>query len=257
MSNDNKDLLGNVLPVNQASESSKPKLYTGLLTTDSIGKNPGSSPKRMVPITPKMFLHRSQQKAANSATAFIGQYRTWLETGELAVKTSPILSKIDAGEVLPTPGLDEIRKAVLSHLLIIEARELEEKMSSQELKERSSSKLWNARILNGKGELMMRPKENRDGSGFSGDYEDLDKNFEKASQADGWVDRQLFDGASDWYGEISHQTLGLATRIERGDSLARILKPNKQPFGKKMSPSTSSLSFKPVVKSHKVHFSRG
>src|SRR6476660_953615 len=83
-------------------------------------------------ISPKMFLHKASQ--AKSAIAFIAAYREWMETGQIASALSPILARIDNKELFPTPGLLEIRNAVLVHHLTAEVQKAEAEQAKREVK---------------------------------------------------------------------------------------------------------------------------
>lgn len=190
-------------------------------------------------MSPKGFLHKCTTKAANSAIAFLAAHRAWLETGEVAAKTSPLLAKLDAGELLPTPCLKEVQYAVMAHIIESDRNKLEAKIeaAAQEGTHTGTRKPWVARILDEKGVIQTRTKED-------GEVEDLVKGFDLSSDADRWVDRRLFEGASDWHGEVEHSIIpNICTRIERQDSIARILKQPKGPTVQVRGKSTKTLGF--------------
>jgi hypothetical protein len=203
-------------------------------------------------MSPKGFLHKCSTKAANSAIAFLAAHRTFLQTGELAQKTSPILAKLDAGELLPTPCLKEIQYAVMTHIIESDQRKLDEKVQqAQEGSTKTTRKPWCASIFNAEGVIQTRVKPD-------GEVEDLIQGFELSSDADRWVDRRLFDGASDWYGEVAHTVIpNVCSRIERADSIARILKQKKGPTVQVKGKSTKTLGFGVKAKETRVTFSRG
>lgn len=189
-------------------------------------------------MTPKGFLHKCSTKAANSAIAFLAAHRSFLETGELAEYTSPILAKLDSRELLPTPALKEIQYAVMTHIFESDRQKLEEKVQAQqEGSPKSTRKSWMATIYDAAGVIQSRTKDD-------GEVEDLVKGFDLSSDADRWVDRRLFEGASDWYGEVSHTVIpNVCTRIERQDAIARILKTKKGPTVQVRGKSTKTLGF--------------
>lgn len=189
-------------------------------------------------MSPKGFLHKCSTKAANSAVAFLSQYRSFLETGELAQRTSPILAKMDAGELYPTPALKEIQYAVMTHIIESDRAKLEAKVeAAQEGTHTSTRKSWMATIYNAAGEIQSRTKDD-------GEVEELVKGFDLSSDADRWVDRRLFEGASDWYGEVTHTVIpNICTRTERADAIARILKTKKGPVVQVKGKSTKTLGF--------------
>lgn len=200
-------------------------------------------------MTAKGFLHKTTTKAAKAATAFLAQHRAWLETGELAQFTSPILAKLDEKEILPTPALEAIKAVVLGHMLAKDCEVAEAKIQDDASKGRSQ-KPWLATIYNCKGEVCTRLNE-------KGEEEDLQKGFDLSSDADRWVDRRLFDGQSDWFGVINSPIHKSETTVIREDAIARILKKPKPCATRKTSASTSTLGFRPKVQNDRFYFSRG
>lgn len=206
-----------------------------------------SDQKKTRKMTAKGFLHKTTTKAANSAAAFIAQYREYLTTGELAPKTSHIINQVDLGQLLPTPALKEIQNAVMAHIIESDTKKQEQaELAAQEPK---TSKSWIATVYNAEGVVQSRIKDN-------GEEEDLIKGFDLSSDADRWCDRRLFDGASDWHAEVVNASLNLITRIERNDSIARILKKKKGPTMYVKGKSTKSLGFGVKAKQTRVTFSR-
>lgn len=205
-------------------------------------------------MTAKGFLHKTTTKAASSAGGFIAQYRDWLETGELAAVTSPILLKVDQGVLFPTPALEMIKEVVMMHHMASEIRKGEEAMARKA--EGPTPKNWTATIYNAKGEVQTKINSN-------GETEELVKGFEKGHDADRWVDRRLFEGATDWFGVVAHSTMTtsagdpIATTIMRDDSIARILKTPKGPVCQPPTKTTSKLGFGCKAKGDHSRFSHG
>src|SRR5277367_643076 len=145
-------------------------------------------------MTAKGFLAKTNTKAANSAGAFLAQYREWLTTGELADMASPILRKMDDKELMPTPALKLIAHAVMAHIIAVDQNKAE--VAIEKAAEPSKPKPWMAQIQNAEGEVCT--KLNTDG-----EEEELVKGFEHPQEADRWVDRRLFEGKPGWYGVVS------------------------------------------------------
>lgn len=191
-------------------------------------------------MTAKGFLHKATTQGAKSAEGFIAAHRVWLETGELAQFTSPILAKLDAKEVYPTPALQALTAVVLGHML---AENVAKAEASLDGGGSVTAKAWTATIFNAKGEIQTRKNEN------TGEDKDLVQNFDSSSDADRWCDRRLFDGESDWFGTVtSNKMTGkdgqpISTVILRQDAIARILAQPKGPACRKTGGSTSKLSF--------------
>jgi hypothetical protein len=210
--------------------------------------------KKTRAMTPKMFLHRATSKAGNSAAAFLQAHREFLTTGKLAEKTYPIIQRIDAGSLYPTPGLEEVKVAVLNHMLnqeVEEARKIIEAPPTQT----QSNKNYTATILNASGQVCTRINA-------KGEVEDLIQSFDDGEHATGWIDRRLFEGASTWHGELVHKSITVKGEpwvviIERSDSIARILKQKKKAVTTQPKTTTARLSFGMKVKQDRASFSRG
>ena len=202
-------------------------------------------------MSPKGFIHKAT--IAKSAIAFLTAHREYLTNGELAPITSPIVAKIDNGEVMPTPGLSEIIKAVFDHNLAQETNKA--KAAMVKANEPKEVKAVLARILNGKGEVVTV-------TGEDGKETLLEQDFDSLSDADRWCDRRLFDSASDCYGEVIHTKIvikgkHMTTRVNREEAIARIL---RKPKGAVLAPQkkgTNSLGFGVKCSQDVAKFSRG
>lgn len=204
-------------------------------------------------MSPKGFLHKATTKAAGNATAFLAAHRAWLETGELSSLTSPILRKLDEKEVMPTPALEEIKEAVYIHYLNQETKRGEDAMAKANAPKVHKNYL--ASILDVSGNVVSIIRTKDDGTK---EEVELEESFDMAQQADGWVDRRLFDGASDWHGVIQHTKIAcLKTVVMREDAIARILKKPKAPACHTKGVSTKSLGFGVKAKGDHFHFSKG
>lgn len=200
-------------------------------------------------MTPQGFLAKTNTKAANSALAFLAQYREYLVKGEVASKTSGIIAKVDAGELMPTPALVEIQYAVMTHIIESDLKKME--AVSEQVGPRGTRKPWRTTIYNADGVVQSRVNS-------KGEDEELIKGFDLGQRANEWADRRLFEGASDWYAMVEHTTLAnVFTRIERADSIARIMKQPKGPAIQQKGKSTKALGFGVKVKETRVTFSRG
>lgn len=197
-------------------------------------------------MSPKGFIKRAT--TAKSAIAFMQQYRTYMTTGELASILSPIVAKVDAGFLLPTPALTEIAHAVLTHVIARDVAKAETAMAKAQQSETSEN--WMVQILDSKGQVCVRLKDN-------GEEEDLERGFEKASDAARWTDRRLEQGMPDWHGEITHTPTNRVEIILRADAMSRILRAKKGPVTPRKSQSTQTLGFRTHVKQSRVTFSRG
>jgi hypothetical protein len=184
-------------------------------------------------MTLKGFLHKSTTKAANSATAFLAAHREFLQTGELALFTTPILLRVDSKDLMPTPALEEIKAVVLAHHLAEVAT------------------IYNSKT----GEVVQEKND-------EGKLVDLKQSFDDSVRAEGWTDRRLFDNPG-CFGVVESTKLfrqdgtAFAATILRDDSIARILKRPKAPVMKAQKKSGGKLSFGVKVKPSHASFSRG
>ena len=183
-------------------------------------------------MTDKGFLHRSSGRI--SAAAFLTAHREYLTTGSLADFTSPILDRLDTGNIVPTLALNELRAAVLEHLLSQHAKAI--------VKESTPTKPYTASIFDGKGNII------------TDNGKMLVKTFNQSTEAEYWCDRRLYDGAQSWYGTICHVS-GKTLQVDRLDSIARILKNSRGPVMRQNK--AGSGNWKMRAKNDHFHFSRG
>lgn len=216
-----------------------------------------STDKKEKKMTEKMFLHRSGTRAANSASAFISANRDFLLTGKLAQVTHPIIERIDSGSLMPTPGLQEIRNAVLNHMLNQEVEAAKKALEIQEEQGSTTggSNPYTATILDVNGNVCTKIND-------KGEEVRLIKSFNDGEHGRNWCDLRLFEGASDWHGEITHQSITIKgeqwkTIVERPDSIARLLKKKKSAITTQPRTTTSRLGFGSKVKQDRASFSRG
>ncbi len=210
------------------------------------------SEKKERKLTPKWFLHKTTTKAANSALAFITAHRDFLTMGELASKTSPILAKLDNKELFPTPALNQIKQAVLDHMIALEANKFEQAIEKAQNDEAQGkkSKPFVAQILNAKMELCTRLKDN-------GEIEELQKEFDLPQEAQRWCDRRLVEGAPDWHATIDDARTGTHEYILRNESIQRTFRKKKGPTMHPRKMTTDKLSFGVRAKQDRASFSHG
>lgn len=202
-------------------------------------------------MSPRGFLHKASGKV--SADAFLAQHRAWLQSGDLATLTTPILVKLDNKEVLPTPALEEIKGAVLSHMLLKEATKNEDAILNPP--PAATPKPWIATVYNAKGEVQTKLNA-------KGEEVDIQEGFILGQDAERWTDRRLVEGASDWYGVIAHTVMThngepLSQVILRDDAMARVFQEKKGPAMKSQSKSAGKLSFGVKVHNDRSIFSKG
>lgn len=195
------------------------------------------------------FLLKTRQKGANSAAAFLAAHREWLTTGTLAEFTTPILAKLDKGEILPTPTLEEIKKVVVTHHILSMEKKGQEAM--EKASEPKEPKAYVATIFDASGNVpeVWQEKVNPETGKDEGGHVPLVKDFDLPQRAEGWLERKLFDGAPDWHGEVASMAAlkqdgtSIITRVERKDAIANILRRGRTPVCHKKAVSTSRLGF--------------
>jgi len=197
----------------------------------------------------KSFLSKTKTKAANSAGAFLKAHRDFLESGELAALTSPILAKVDSHETLPTPALKEITSVVFAHMMAASLDQAEKALVKAA--EPKVEKPYEATIRDSKGVAV------------DDDGNLLVKGFERHQDAEGWIHRRLIESSPDCKGEIAAtKTLdskghALMTYVTREESFARLYAEKKMASHKKTGVSMSKLGFGVKAKNDRFHFSHG
>lgn len=187
--------------------------------------------------------------AAKSAIGFFQQHREYMLTSELASVLKPIVVKVDEGTLMPTPGLQEVAQATMNHIIASAIGKLEASVADEE-SSKGSNKNWVATIYDGNGNVCTRINA-------KGEEEDLIKGFDLSSDSQRWIDRRLFEGASDWWGEMTHSHSQVKETVMRADSIARLLRKKKGPSVHVSGQSTKSLGWGCHVSQKRVSFSRG
>jgi hypothetical protein len=192
-------------------------------------------------MTDKAFLKVSSGSV--SAAAFLAAHRDYLTSGTLASYTAPILAKLDAGQVFPTPALQEVRQAVLDHMM----QRISVK-AAPKAAEPKEPKAYSAKVLDSEGRVVMRLTE-------EGESKACVQEFDLYQRAEGWADRRLFEGEPGGYAEITFRD-GKTYSIERDDAMARILKQPRMAVhkgGRREAPLGNNMR----AKGDHFHFSRG
>lgn len=213
-------------------------------------------------MTEKGFIRKATSGKV-AAAAFLAQHREWLTTGTLASLTSPILAKLDAGSLMPTPALAEINTAVLGHMV---AREIVkgEAAAVREPREASSGttrtvKPYTATIYDAHGNVCTRTVEVTTEEGTEIKVKDLISNFDSSVKAEGWCDRRLDDEGPGAFAEIVHNGEGFThvMRVERDAAIGRLYGKRRPGPVTKGSPKSAPLGNSMRAKGDHFHFSRG
>jgi len=197
-------------------------------------------------MTPKGFL--SKVLRDKSAEGFLKQYREYMLTGELYPVTTPILDRLDSGELLPTPAINELTKVVFEHIQALETQKALDSIANKESEGGSTagaSKPVQAIIFDAQGNETER------------------KGCDKGQEGMRWVDRHLFDAAPGSYGQVIHTSVlikgePMCDEITREDAFARILGTRTVgPVLKRRPTSVSRLGGQMKVCQSRAHFSHG
>lgn len=187
--------------------------------------------KKAVKVTPKSFINKFSGKV--SALAYIQAHKAWLETGELSEVASPIINKLELGEILPSPALSELFRLALMH--------------TGEKENQKAPSGYTVRIVDQAGNLQ-----------FDDNGDPLEKGCDMYSQAERWADRRLFDGSPDWHATITHISIAaLNSEISRQESVARTLKRPIGPVSRGAPKNDSRASFGVKCRNDHFNFSRG
>jgi len=207
-------------------------------------------------MSPRGFLHKANGKAAIAASGFIAKHKEFLTSGELMPLTAAVLAKVDAGEVLPTPALEEIKVIVYNHMVASIIRQGEEAMERRANAPEAKVKPWTATVYNAKGQVCTRLNE-------EGEEEDLIKGMDLLQRANDWLDSRLVEGASDWFGTLTHATMTkdgepLVFTVLRDEAMLRKFPFAKKPVMKAQAKNGSGgLGFSVKVTNDRSTFSRG
>ena len=211
-------------------------------------------------MTEKGFLHKAKGKV--SATAFIAQHREWLVTGTLAPLTTPVLAKLDSGEIYPTQALGDLCQAVMGHMVARHIFEGENKIDKAPAStgtgtgtRTGTSKPYTATVYDESGNIQCV---------LTRDTEDAEKDlvsyFDCHHKAQGWCDRRLDQGGPGWYATIVDNATGnVIERIDRDASLHRLYskRPGSGVATKKVATASGGLSWRMKAKGDHFHFSKG
>ena len=182
-----------------------------------------------------------------SALSFIAAHREWLEAGSLGEMTAPVLARLDAGEIFPTPALRELQQIALDHHL---TRQISAGKAKAERagKGGTPAKPYLAKVFSAGGEVAV------DSEG-----EEISESHESAFKAHGWVNRRLDQGSPGWWGEVVDTRTGIAERVDRDQALAALYRdrPGAGAVTKRTATGSGSMRPQMRVKGDHFHFSRG
>ena len=204
-------------------------------------------------MSPKGFLAKCNSKAGLSVMAFVKAHNEYLTQGEVAYATAPIVEQLIEGNIMNTPAMDAIKKAVMDHILKVDSMSFEEKQEKAAEKAKAEGKP--ARIAK-----ALKPFSAciRDGSGnvlVNDEGKEVKATFDLPQRASEWCDRRLFEQTPDCFGEVFHRNAHYEF-VNRDGAIGRILK-GKGSAVMKHQASAGSLSFGTKVKESHSKFSHG
>lgn len=205
-------------------------------------------------ITAKGLRHKAN--IAVSALGFFAGYAEKLAAGQIAEDIdeviSPIVRRINEGKLMPTPALTEVQSVLVTLQMAQDLSKAE--FSLLNMKEAREPKAYIATIRDDEGNVMTKENE-------KGEIIELEKDFDKQSDAERWCFNRLFrDAEPSWHGEVlftkALEGVDDTLIISREDAMAQILRPGKHPYMHKTKTS-SNLTSKMKVKGSSCHFSHG
>ena len=205
-------------------------------------------------MTEKGFVFKCGTKAAHSASAFISTHREFLMSASLKNVSEPILSKMDAGDIMPELALEQLRQAVFNHMLAEQAHQIESNFGKT--REYTTSKKHTATLYDKDNNILTFIDS-------KGQTQDLVKSFNLPQEAERWVDLRLVEQAAGAYAVIKHSNTNQETVVRRESSymnrgaLSRVFKPQKVALHKNTSKRSASLRSHMQVKQDYANFSRG
>lgn len=225
-----------------------------------------SETKKPRAMTVKGFLHKANGNSA--PLAFLAAHRAWLETGELAAVTSPILAKLDSKELLPTPAKEAIMAAVFNHQL---AQDLESSKATlahpakvkgeKGARAAREEKPHTVVIYTAEGNVATREVLDEETGAI--DVVDLIGGFDMIQDAQGWTDRRLEENPG-CHGIITSHKLRRADGSVWTEKVERDYKHSSRmegrtggPVMKKRPQSTPRLGFGVKARNDRSVFSRG
>jgi hypothetical protein len=196
-------------------------------------------------ITPKGFLKKLT--TCKMAEGFLSQHREYLLTGELFSLTSPIVARVDNGDLLPVPAIEELSQVVFAHVMAVDlaaAQASLDRSQNEGNTSRGTSKPVVAIIYDAQGNELES------------------QGFDLGQRALGWVDRHLIEQSPDCIGKVIHtkvliKGLPMEETVSREDAYFRTFPRKKTPFMKRTPQSVSSLKGKMKVSQTRSSFSHG
>lgn len=211
--------------------------------------------------TIKGFIHKASGKV--SAIAFLEAQKEFLSSAELAPITSPILSKVDLGEIMPSAAVTELTQALFrfsneQNELAIKGKPVASVTGIKVSKPRVSRKLaaHTATVYEADGSIAKHLNAQKE-------LVETVKDFDLSQDAEGWSLRRLFDAAPHTYAVIVSHRLKhsdgtcFTLRIERGEALSRLLKAKGSPVLKAAPKGNGKLGFGVKAKQSRATFSGG
>lgn len=172
----------------------------------------------------------------------------------------PILDAYDGGRLLPTPTLQALQSALLTHMLESERVKGEEKLASREesapKKRKGGSKsdgLADESETHSKAYTITVTVKEYDRADFATLKEGESWEADTFNQAQTSVDRYLAQNGDTVYATITNNLgVPVTTTVQRDDAIARFFKGKKGAVSRVRGRSTKTLGFTPHAKQTRV-----
>lgn len=215
----------------------------------------------MKSLTDKQFLRKSSGRV--SALGFLDAYEEHIRS--TYPNANPAMDAFKNGQMLPTPALEYVKKVVGQHVLQSMVHRAEETIQAKEkpAKKRTTSKSG----ITGQGKYSVQffAKETHERTLVSKVELWEDDNGHHTFRAETWqaalrlADRKHVDILHGQYATISQEISEgrfLSTRVDRNDSMARMLRPGRGPTCK-VKPTSAPLKNMMSVHNDRCSFSHG
>lgn len=152
-----------------------------------------------------------------SASAYLAANREFLTTGKVGEIAAPVMARLAAGQVYPTPALQELCKLLMGAAISADIARGEASIERAERGE-GTTKPYTATVYDDRGAVAVRVTD-------EGDEKPMTQNFDAINRADEWCERRLVnDGGPGWTAQVRDNRTGKVTEVQRDLAFGRVLK---------------------------------
>jgi hypothetical protein len=194
-------------------------------------------------LTVMSWINRSCKLGPFAHAAWLAATRGFLMQGAHAVVTLPIMAKVTAGTIYPTPAV-----TALLHALVTWNAETSLKLALERSHRQAKLHSWIVTIWDGESNAVS-----------VGGKVVCEDSFESCSEAEGYADRRLVDSApSTGFAIVHAQSEKTILRVTRDEAIERVFPHVKGPFCKRVGGRQSSLAMgRKAARDTRAVFSHG